>query len=1398
MAEIPKNKATRLGGLSKIETNGPIKIPKVDKVEFPPSQPLLLPPPRKNLWSGAGQVVVRPDDFLTLRIEVTGLTLLPGIDGNPAQLKAENAGSLTLHFQPQAIAEQCFEAQTPQGFSPPVATTPLTAAPLEARIAGESRLVFNVPKGTQLPYTVEGILAACRQLTLQLADNALPPPSLIKVTPVNKLKLPASPALRSVTAQTVLRNTRASSLQIGALTVGKVGQRFPTQLSNKAPIPNNPGPSQSALELPWRLLVSPTPGAQWQHALQPVAGELPQRFELWHSLLDTQTVNTLRAIWARTGSRPEDGSLDILPQFPNATNGSFLSSAALTALNSKEQTPFLTALSEQDRVQLVHLSSNFSRRPDQVAKGGTVYVPLPFNARLLGLSALGGWLDLRGAWTPAAVGYSLSEWRHRSTQARDHAVRVVYEGVLFPFGHAAAFVKYTERVFITVPNAQPKRREARLRTRYFIVIRQPERLYHGRNLSDTDGVRLDYAWPFSRIRILNTVTPDVDPPAQNLAARVDNVATQDQFFPCIGGKRFNFDYEAEDYDGNRVRFSCPAIFLSSVLTAAKNNQGKPDWSSIEQALASAKKGWNAPAPGQKDGAYKIAFNRQVVALAESSMPGDTRTEIIQLDVDVTHSGEPPRQALLRGAVESHAEPAFYPQLKQAEVVLPVTAQLTGNSGSSLLRYAATYLKTGFSATKNKAGVFAELENATGLDFSKQGDRSGGFVMPNLVPTALTRLAGPVSGKVDDWFKGKFDPASALAGGGGLPLPVLFGCLPLDKLISAVTDVAGAPAGVPRFVSEATDTLQQLLSQLGRLHDLSAQLAELPAVLVNAGVQVLLATLDDLKKQALAQVQAHTVEAQKKLTALQSALLQLQAQLNSYASAARNYAQASPQLPPVSPPGMADVQAAVAQLPALLSALSDYVAQPPAPLPPLPAGYRQSMQLAAENGQRLVADVSSMLALAAKIPPLLDQLRSKLDKPGELQKLLDKPTDFVTWIVGLKPQIVPVRNAVADMRLLEGPLRSALLGFADFITDIADHADVLNSLLESLLGDEVVVRFDWHPALKSFPASAPIFRVNDPQCMTVAVEARVKKSGGDPSIKVSCALHHFDLILIGDAAFIELNFEKIEFTADPNAKPHVDVLLSDIKFVGPLSFVEALRDLIPLDGFSDPPYLDVTTKGIDAGFTTSLPNLPLGMLSLSNLSLGAGFTVPFIGEPLSVRFNFCTREQPFNLTVSMFGGGGFFGITLDPSGIQILEAAFEFGACVSMSLGVASGGVHVMAGIYFRMGPTTALLAGYFRVGGHVSVLAIASVSLELYLELSYETATGKAAGFAKLTIEISVFMFSIPVTIECERKFAGSNGDPSFRELMGPDPLLSVEDAWAAIDSSTLYPWREYCEAFAA
>ena len=52
-----------------------------------------------------------------------------------------------------------------------------------------------------------------------------------------------------------------------------------------------------------------------------------------------------------------------------------------------------------------------------------------------------------------------------------------------------------------------------------------------------------------------------------------------------------------------------------------------------------------------------------------------------------------------------------------------------------------------------------------------------------------------------------------------------------------------------------------------------------------------------------------------------------------------------------------------------------------------------------------------------------------------------------------------------------------------------------------------------------------------------------------------------------------------------------------------------------------------------------------------------------------------------------------------------------------------------------------------------------------------------------------------------ERKFAGSNGDPTFRQLVGFDPSLSLAEELAQIKTgpadATDYAWREYCDAFA-
>lgn len=357
-------------------------------------------------------------------------------------------------------------------------------------------------------------------------------------------------------------------------------------------------------------------------------------------------------------------------------------------------------------------------------------------------------------------------------------------------------------------------------------------------------------------------------------------------------------------------------------------------------------------------------------------------------------------------------------------------------------------------------------------------------------------------------------------------------------------------------------------------------------------------------------------------------------------------------------------------------------------------------------------------------------------------------------------------------------------------DLAAEAPKL--VTKALDGAPLAAEWKFTPKLKPLPAGPlPLF---DPEPDgRLELWAQIEAKGPSPNAKVSCTLERVALAMpAGEARCVELPLKRFHFEAVAGRKPRFDVEIEPLQFVGPLSFVNTLRELIPLDGFSDPPAVEVTPEGISAGFSIALPDIAVGMFALQHTSLGARLELPFVGPPPTFAFNFCSRAEPFLLTVSAFGGGGFVLLKVDPRGVQRLEAALEFGASVSMDFVVASGGVHVMAGVYLVVDAEDgAALTGYFRAGGNVSVLGIVSVSIELYLGLTYKQ--GKAIGRATLTVEVELFLFSASVEISCERKLAGSSGDPPLELMLAPYP--DPDDSSAS--PRMIDPWAEYWAAYA-
>ena len=263
--------------------------------------------------------------------------------------------------------------------------------------------------------------------------------------------------------------------------------------------------------------------------------------------------------------------------------------------------------------------------------------------------------------------------------------------------------------------------------------------------------------------------------------------------------------------------------------------------------------------------------------------------------------------------------------------------------------------------------------------------------------------------------------------------------------------------------------------------------------------------------------------------------------------------------------------------------------------------------------------------------------------------------------------------------------------------------------------------------------------------------------------------------------MKLMFRRVGFHAGSAGKPEVDVVFGGIGFLGPLSFVDRLRELIPFDGFSDPPYVDVAPDGVTAGFDLALPNVSVGVFSLENISLGADARVPFLGDAMTVGLPLLLqgRAVPAHRHVHrrrrVAGAAG-----RRPRAWCCWSSGSRRARASRSTSGVASGSVSIAVGVYLRLEADNGLLTAYFRIRGEVDVLGLISASITLELSLTYQFDTGKLIGRASLVVEVEVLFFSASVEISVERKLAGSKGDPTMYQVMPPDAGGMNAD-WAAV-----------------
>lgn len=778
------------------------------------------------------------------------------------------------------------------------------APPIDARIARPSRLVFRVPDD-RLPIAwslddpVEfDLLDAMRELELSVSANALPPTPLPRIADPDRLRriwadriasaseVELSPTTHPMalarlararrterTVEAVLglsERTGSETLTLGAesLTLGSE-----TGLSEVAaadgihvlpPIPAAPERTHTALETPWHLILSPHRHGAWLHSNAPVTSGVTRKTELWHTRLGVRRgtgnktvvsegadpLNTVRAVWCY---QPE-------PQIPTA-------STDLVEITDHVNAPFRMSLDSFDRENVVHLSSNF--RLQKPPSGPGLYDPDPVAVELFMLSSLGAWMNTRGAWEfPQPRGLSVEEWRHRATLGRDHYVRVVYAGFLFPFGHRASLVKITERKFHELPERGDP---AYQRQRMFLVVREPVKTFRNTNLktqgkasADENGWQYDLMMPFEAVRLTTVVSPNLDDPGQ--FEEVVAGKAQSCFWPHVNGQPFRFHLVATDVDGNRVEMAIPLIFVGKEETDRHLTE-----SSIIQTVQS-----------QYEAAEDAGLLRaraeirgQKVAFAESSGIDDTAFEVETL----TFGAEIP--------VDLHDDlewtrPRFFPVLRKADIHVPSMQRIARTTEPSPVVYPVTYLRQGFPKDgqgPNQGEVFLAADPDAGdalqVKFSEQSERSGGFISPDLELSGLSRAIGPVSGKLETAEAADFQPGEYF---GALTEAKLFGVFSLVEILND----AGfdEPAKVPRFAGQNLNAVERLLADLAALRsDLSqAGLGGHAAVgIIDTLTDAQTGSIAALAKGgSLQTVQSQLTSLQAEMTSLETAITSLTA------------------------------------------------------------------------------------------------------------------------------------------------------------------------------------------------------------------------------------------------------------------------------------------------------------------------------------------------------------------------------------------------------------------------------------------------------------------------------------------------------------------------------------------
>jgi hypothetical protein len=224
---------------------------------------------------------------------------------------------------------------------------------------------------------------------------------------------------------------------------------------------------------------------------------------------------------------------------------------------------------------------------------------------------------------------------------------------------------------------------------------------------------------------------------------------------------------------------------------------------------------------------------------------------------------------------------------------------------------------------------------------------------------------------------------------------------------------------------------------------------------------------------------------------------------------------------------------------------------------------------------------------------------------------------------------------------------------------------------------------------------------------------------------------------------------------------------DIKFGDKLSFLADLAKSLSFGGDGDGPYtiVHITNPSIEAGYRIGIPVITLGA-TFTNINFAGAIVLPFTSGSARVRAALGSLDNPFMISVGIYGGSGYMALEASPQGIEAFEAAFQFGGIASIGYGPLQGTAYVTTGAFVRKDQLGCTFGALFSAGFNAHI-ACFGISAAFTLRLIKRAGDSSISGEAALTFTFSIGRFiKVGYTIRVQRSmqagFGGGGKEAAF------------------------------------